>query len=134
MTQDRPILEYRSPGAMTTPGGNCTFTFAPPAIVGDLIIQGVVVVLFTGGAIGLAVIGAHELWRQWSWTTLFLFALFITACVLVATSNWRHLRNGKRFGGLPVKLSISDDHLLMSNPARWGLKTVAVPLERIRRC
>ena len=90
--------------------------------------------LFTSGALGLAVMAARELWRQWSWTALFLFSLFITVCVLVATSNWRQLRNGMRFGTLPVKLWISDAHLLMSNPARWGLKMVAVPLERIRRC
>ena len=133
MTEERPILEYRSPRAMTPPpGGN--FTFAPPAIVGDLIIEGIVVVLFTGGAITLAAFGAQQLWHRWSWSTLLLFALFITACVLVATSNWRHLRNGMRFGRLPVKLSVADDHLLLSNPARWGLKTIAVPLERIRRC
>ena len=135
MTQDRPILEYRSPGAiMPPPGGDCTFTFAPPAIFGDLIVQGAVVVLSAGGAMTLAAIGAQQLWQGWSWTTLFLFSLFIIACVLVASSNWKQLRNGMRFGGLPVKLSIADGQLLLSNPARWGLKTLAVPLEQIRRC
>ena len=135
MTQDRPILEYQSPGTvMPPPGGNCTFTFAPPPILGDLIIEGAVVLLFGGGAMTLAAFGAQQLWQRWSWETLLLFLSFIAACMLIASSNWGHLRNGMRFGALPVKLTISDDQLLMSNPARWGLKMHAVPLEQIRRC
>ena len=138
MSDDRPILEYQSSAAATrpagTPAGDRTFTFAPPPVIADLVVQGIVVVVFTGVAIGLSVMAVQALRQAWSWQTMLLCVLGITVCMMIASSNWRHLRNGMRFGGLPVKLTIANDHLIMTNPRQWGLKLVPVPLTEIRRC
>jgi hypothetical protein len=138
MSDERPILEYRSSAASTrpagAPGGDRTFTFAPPPVIADLVVQGIVVVVFTGVAIGLSVMAVQALRQAWSWQTMLLCVLGITVCMMIASSNWRHLRNGMRFGGLPVKLTIANDHLIMANPRQWGLKVVPVPLTEIRRC
>jgi hypothetical protein len=138
MSEDRPILEYQSSAASTRAAGalagDRTFTFAPPPVIADLVVQGIVVVVFTGVAIGLSVMAVQSLRQAWSWQTLLLCVLGITVCMMIASSNWRHLRNGMRFGGLPVKLTIANDHLIMANPRQWGLKLLPVPLKEIRRC
>ena len=138
--QDRPILEYRTPAAAALVagtddgGGDRVFTFSPPPVIFDLIVQGAVVVLFASSALALIATGAWHLWHNWSWNALFLVALCVVICLMVASSNWRHLRNGMRFGGLPVKLTITGEHLIMTQPVQWGLKQHAVPLQQIRRC
>jgi hypothetical protein len=135
MTEDRPILEYASSApASATPAGDRTFTFAPPPIAGDLIVQGIVVAVFGGAAIVLLVMGGQSLLQQWSWHTFFLYALCIFVCLMVMSSNWRHLRNGMRFDRLPIKLTIANDHLILANPPRWGLQLLTIKLADIRDC
>jgi hypothetical protein len=134
MTDDPPILSYASAATGPLSSGTDTFAFRPPPFVLSLIFNSLVACFFVGAAISVAARQSRLSQVRWDGRALLTLGILFGACALFGWQHWRRARHVIRFGGLPVKITIPDDQIILVDPPQWGLKVEAVRLCDVTRC
>jgi hypothetical protein len=135
VSDDLPILAYATPPVLDDHDGDdaLEFEFRSPPFAPELVIAVLAVPLFIAGAVAVFV-KAYHLPAKFDWTAMIFPAIASAACAIFAALAWRRARQLMRFGGLPVKITVANGQLILTDPPQWGPHVHAVPLASVARC